>query len=197
MDLLVRFELQDGGAELRLDRCGTSLLVEELALELHLQVLETRFGGPELQPRILERLFELGIAHLQDHGVGLDVRAGQHQDPLDTGIGARGEPPDFHRDESPRPPHLPQHRAAGNAVHPDGRPVDGRGRRLETRHPDGDDQEQDPADGVTDPLFSLPCLDDTFPLDVHYLINVNRAPDNTILAIKASCMPSSSDSITL
>ena len=168
MDLYVRFELEHRGAVFGLDRRRLRFLVEELALELDFQVFVASVRGAELEPRILERLLELGIVHLENHGVGLDVGSRKHEDAIDSPFRARGEPANFYRNEGARAAHLTEHRPPSDRVHPHLRPIDRRSRRLELQNPSGEDQKQDATDRIQDSLFALARFDDPFPFYIHY-----------------------------
>src|SRR3989304_982911 len=147
VDLLVGLELKDGGAEVGLNGGRLSPLVQELALELDLQVFIPRLGGSKLETDILCRLLELGVAHLDQDRVRLDIGSGKDDDALDSPLGAGGDPANLERHQSPRPPNLSKHGAPSDAVHPDCGTIDRRGGRLEPRHPESQDGEQKtPAD---------------------------------------------------
>ena len=118
-------------------------LVEQIALHLHLPVAEARLRRFEIEARLKHGLLQLGIAQLEDYGVGRDEGAGADDDPLDGAVGGGRDPPDPLRDQGAGAAHLPHHRAALHRVEVDGVGVDARRGRLQARDTGRDDDDHD------------------------------------------------------
>ncbi len=92
---------------------------------------------------IHDRLLELGIAELQDDGRRHDGRPGPEQNTLDASLGSGVDPPDVEGHERAGASNEAEHRAAFHGVDPDGRAIDGRSGRFQTRHADRDQDDDD------------------------------------------------------
>ena len=131
-----RLALRLGGGELR-------ALVEQIALDLHLPVAVACLRRFEIQPRIEHGLLQLGVAQLEDDGVGRDEGAGPDDDPFHGPVGGGRDPADLLRDQGAGAAHLTHHRAALHRVEVDGVAVDERRRRLQPRDAARDDDDHD------------------------------------------------------
>ncbi|MCY4635225.1 MAG: hypothetical protein OXG04_12105 [Acidobacteria bacterium] len=156
-ELPVGVRLQAGRLELRFSGRKRRPLVEELALHLHLPVAVARLGRFEIQARLERGLFQLGIAQLEDHGVGCNQGARPDDYPFDGPVGGSRDPADLLRDQGAGAAHLPHHRAALHGVEVDGVAVDARRRRLQARDPHRDqgdhDERRDAVEAVSHPLL--------------------------------------------
>ena len=142
-ELTVGIRLQTGRLELRLDGGKRRSLVEQLALHLDLPVAVPRLGRFEIQARLERGLLQLGIAQLEDHGVGRDEGAGADDDPFHGPVGGGRDPANLLRDQGAGAAHLPHHRTALHGVQVDRVAVDERRRRLQPRDADRDDDDHD------------------------------------------------------
>ena len=96
------------------------LLIQPLALEAHTELRVRRLGGPQLELGFPGGQLQLGVAELQDHGVGFDHRPGLHHDTLDASVGEGRDPADLFGHEGAEAPHLAHHAAPLDGVRPDG-----------------------------------------------------------------------------
>jgi hypothetical protein len=160
VELLVRLGLE---LRLRVERShsgGDRLLVQDLTLETDPQVGELRLLRPKLVRRVSKLLLELGIAELEDDGLGLHIDARQEDAALDASARPCRHPSNRlgHDDERSRAAHLADHLTPLHRVHPHGGPVDRRCRRLESGKPEADGR--DPGenrprdDGGANPLLA-------------------------------------------
>ena len=129
--LLVGFRLQARADELRFRRGERCALLQEVALHFHPAIAVARFRSVEVQPGFKRHLLQLGVAQLDDDGVGGDGGSRSNHDPFDVAVGGRRDPPDSLRHERAYPPHLPDQRSALDGVEIDGVAVDPWRRRLQ------------------------------------------------------------------
>ncbi len=153
--------------EVGLHLCRFSLLIQQLALQLHLPAREVRDGRLQLQLCVTRSLLHLGIGQLGDDCVGLDRRPGMDKDTIDTSVSRSRDQPDVLRHQGARAANLPQHLPALNGVDDDGRPLDLGGGRLQPRHPVGHTGEGDNDEDGDDQPPPLPCHGQFGSEDVH------------------------------
>jgi hypothetical protein len=143
IDLFVQLRSLELGA----DRGGDRSLCEPIGHQPRLQAVEVCLGRAQLLLRLTELLLELGIAELEDDGVGRHDRTRANHDALDPALRRRRNPaPRFvHRKQRSEAAHLSQHRSAFHRIHPH-RCLFNRGRRgLETRQNDRDEADHEHA----------------------------------------------------
>ena len=87
-------------------------------------------------------LLRLRIAELDENGVGLDRRSGQHDDALDGSVGQRRDPANLIGHQHAGAAHVAQHRSALHRFNPQPAGFDGRRSRLEARERDGGNDDQ-------------------------------------------------------
>ena len=98
--------------------------------------------GLELVASLLGLVHEIGVRHLDEHGVRLDDGAGAHDDAVDARRGLRGDPADLARYERAGAADLAQHLAAADRVDVLRVAHHGRRGRLELRETERHESEQ-------------------------------------------------------
>jgi hypothetical protein len=167
VELFVGVGPQPGLPRLGRDARGRGPLVEQLALQPHLELGVARLCGAYLRLGVLRLRQQLGVAELEDHRVGLDDRAREQDPPLDARLGERWNPADVLGHERPEAAHFAHHLAALHRVDHDCRPLDGRGRRLEARDAEREEYDRRCADSGPDQAPLLLLLEEVRPCDVH------------------------------
>jgi len=103
----VRFEfgLRGVGLELRFQ----SLLIEKLRLELDAEIGKFGLGFLHGELSVRDLTIQIGIAELENDGVGSHMGAGAQKDLVDMAIGARGKPANVFGDKSAQTIHATNH----------------------------------------------------------------------------------------
>ena len=106
--------------------CGhgrrSSLLVHQIALQLHVLALKRSFRGFQLQPGVECGLLDLRVAHLEQNCVGLHFRTWKHTNAHNCGLCLRGYLTDelLAGNQRAQTAHLAEHGAALHGICPDG-----------------------------------------------------------------------------
>jgi hypothetical protein len=142
------------------DARGRRPLREQITLEIGLEHFVVVLRGAQIEIRRHGGLLCLGIAQLDEHGIGLDRSAGQHDDTLDGAVGERGDPANLIGHQHAGAAHVAQHRSALDGLNPQPAGLDGRRGRLQARESHGCDQDQERRRNARNNAISLSALRD-------------------------------------